>query len=150
MVAEFSKATFALKQGEVSQPVKTEYGWHVIRLDDRKMGAAQPFDQVKSAIRNVLVRNKVQSMLQALQGTAKVEILDPELKKAQDEAQGGGPEVVPKTERSSETSHAFDHCASAPERSAGIVIPCPSLSRPFWHPWRPSSEAGWWCASGRR
>ena len=86
MVAEFSKATFALKQGEVSKPVKTEYGWHVIRLDDRKMGAAQPFDQVKGAIRNVLVRNKVQSMLAGLQGTAKVEILDPELKKAQEDA----------------------------------------------------------------
>ena len=86
MVAEFSKATFALKQGEVSKPVKTEYGWHVIRLDDRKMGAAQPFDQVKSAIRNVLVRNKVQAMLAGLQGTAKVEILDPELKKAQEDA----------------------------------------------------------------
>ena len=87
MVAEFSKATFALKLGEVSKPVKTEYGWHVIRLDDRKMGAAQPFDQVKSAIRNVLVRNKVQEILAGLQGTAKVEILDPDLKKAQEEAQ---------------------------------------------------------------
>jgi peptidyl-prolyl cis-trans isomerase C len=86
MVAEFSKATFALKQGEVSKPVKTEYGWHVIRLDDRKMGAAQPYDQVKGAIRNVLVRNKVQAMLAGLQGTAKVEILDPELKKAQEDA----------------------------------------------------------------
>jgi len=86
MVAEFSKAAFALKQGEVSKPVKTEYGWHIIRLDDRKMGAAQPFDQVKSAIRNVLVRNKVQDMLAGLQGTAKVEILDPDLKKAQEDA----------------------------------------------------------------
>jgi peptidyl-prolyl cis-trans isomerase C len=87
MVAEFSKAAFALKQGEVSAPVKTEYGWHVIRLDDRKMGAAQPFDQVKGAIRNVLVRNKVQQILAGLQGTAKVEILDADLKKAQAEAQ---------------------------------------------------------------
>ncbi len=99
MVAEFSKATFALKQGEVSKPVKTEYGWHIIRLDDRKMGAAQPFDQVKSAIRNVLVRNKVQSMLAGLQGTAKVEILDPDLKKAQAEAQAlkksGGGQATP-------------------------------------------------------
>ena len=63
------------------------------------MGAAQPFDQVKSAIRNVLVRNKVQSMLQALQGTAKVEILDPELKKAQEDAQAqlkaNGGQVTP-------------------------------------------------------
>jgi peptidyl-prolyl cis-trans isomerase C len=87
MVAEFSKAAFALKQNEVSKPVKTEFGWHIIRLDDRKMGAAQPFDQVKGAIRNVLVRNKIQEKLASLQGTAKVEIIDPDLKKAQAEAQ---------------------------------------------------------------
>jgi peptidyl-prolyl cis-trans isomerase C len=87
MVAEFSKAAFSLKQNEVSKPVKTEFGWHVIRLDDRKMGAAQPYDQVKGAIRNVLVRNKIQEKLASLQGTAKVEILDPDLKKAQAEAQ---------------------------------------------------------------
>jgi peptidyl-prolyl cis-trans isomerase C len=87
MVAEFSKAAFALKQNEVSKPVKTEFGWHIIRLDDRKMGAAQPYDQVKGAIRNVLVRNKIQEKLASLQGTAKVEIIDPDLKKAQAEAQ---------------------------------------------------------------
>jgi peptidyl-prolyl cis-trans isomerase C len=87
MVKEFSEAAFKLKVGEVSAPVKTDYGWHIIRMDDRKLGAAQPFDQVKSAIRNVLVRDKVQALLASLQGTAKVEILDPDLKKAQDEAQ---------------------------------------------------------------
>ncbi len=86
MVPEFSKAAFALKAGEVSAPIKTDYGWHVIRLDDRKMGSAQPYDQVKEAIRNVLVRDKVQAKLASLQGTAKVEILDPDLKKAQAEA----------------------------------------------------------------
>ncbi len=87
MVKEFSEAAFKLKVGEVSPPVKTDYGWHVIRMDDRKMGAAQPYDQVKGAIRNVLVRDKVQALLASLQGTAKVEILDPDLKKAQEEAQ---------------------------------------------------------------
>ena len=86
MVAEFSKAAFALKVGDVSAPIKTDYGWHVIRLDDRKMGSAQPYDQVKEAIKNVLVRDKVQAKLASLQGTAKVEILDPDLKKAQEEA----------------------------------------------------------------
>ena len=86
MVPEFSKAAFALKAGEISAPIKTDYGWHVIRLDDRKMGSAQPYDQVKEAIRNVLVRDKVQAKLASLQGTAKVEILDPDLKKAQEDA----------------------------------------------------------------
>ncbi len=87
MVKAFSDAAFALKVGEISQPVKTDFGWHIIRMDDRKMGASQPYDQVKRAIRNVLVRDKVQALLASLQGTAKVEILDPDLKKAQEEAQ---------------------------------------------------------------
>jgi peptidyl-prolyl cis-trans isomerase C len=87
MVKAFSDAAFALKVGEVSAPVKSDYGWHVIRMDDRKMGAAQPYDQVKIAIRNVLVREKVQALLAGLQGTAKVEILDEDLKKSQVEAE---------------------------------------------------------------
>jgi peptidyl-prolyl cis-trans isomerase C len=86
MVAEFSKAAFALKKGDISKPVKTDFGWHIIKLEDRKAGAAQPYDQVKDAIRNVLVRNKVQETLAGLKGTAKVEIVDEDLKKIADEA----------------------------------------------------------------
>jgi peptidyl-prolyl cis-trans isomerase C len=81
MVAEFSKAAFALKKGEVSQPVKTDFGWHLIKLEDRKMGGAQPFDQVKGAIRNILVRKKVQQVVDETRRAAKVEILDPDLNK---------------------------------------------------------------------
>lgn len=87
MVAEFSKAAFALKKGETSKPVKSEYGWHIIKLEDRKMGAAQPYDQVKGAIRNALVRQKVQETLAGLHNVAKVEIIDEDLKKVADEAE---------------------------------------------------------------
>ena len=86
MVPAFSKAAFALKKGEVSAPIKTDFGWHVIKLEDRKQGAAQPYDQVKNAIRNVLVRQKVQEKLASLKDVAKVEIIDPDLKKISDEA----------------------------------------------------------------
>jgi peptidyl-prolyl cis-trans isomerase C len=86
MVPAFSEAAFKLKKGEISQPVKTDFGWHVIKLEDRKQGAAQPYDQVKNAIRNVLVRQKVQAKLASLRDTAKVEIVDPDLKKVADEA----------------------------------------------------------------
>jgi len=87
MVAEFSKAAFALKVDEVSKPIKTDFGWHIIKLVDRKMGAAQPYDQVRSAIRNVLVRNKVQEALTGMRDIAKVEIVDPDLKRAAAEAE---------------------------------------------------------------
>jgi peptidyl-prolyl cis-trans isomerase C len=86
MVPEFSKATFALKVGETSQPVKTDFGWHIIRLDDRKQGAAQPFDQVKSAIRNVLLRKKVTETMERIRTASKVEIVDEDLKKYAEDA----------------------------------------------------------------
>jgi peptidyl-prolyl cis-trans isomerase C len=86
MVPEFSKAAFALKVGETSQPVKTDFGWHIIRLEDRKQGAAQPYDQVKQAIRNVLLRQKVGEVMAKIREASKVEILDEDLKKYAEEA----------------------------------------------------------------
>jgi peptidyl-prolyl cis-trans isomerase C len=80
MVAEFSKAAFALEKGQISQPVKTDFGWHIIKLEDRKAGGAQPFDQVKGAIRNLLLRKKVQEIAGQLTKDAKIEILDDDLK----------------------------------------------------------------------
>ena len=50
MVPEFSKAAFALQPGELSPPVKTDFGWHVIKLEDRKKGGAQPLIRSRSAI----------------------------------------------------------------------------------------------------
>jgi peptidyl-prolyl cis-trans isomerase C len=86
MVPEFSKAAFALKTGELSQPVKTDFGWHIIKLEDRKMGAAQPYDQVKPAIRNLLLRKKLQEVIATLRSGSKVELLDEDLKKMAAEA----------------------------------------------------------------
>ncbi len=86
MVPEFSKAVFALKVGETSQPVKTDFGWHIIRLEDLKQGAAQPYDQVKTAIRNVLLRRKVGEVMEKIRAASKVEIIDPDLKKYAEDA----------------------------------------------------------------
>ncbi|QIG47136.1 peptidylprolyl isomerase [Nordella sp. HKS 07] len=86
MVAEFSKAAFALKPGEISQPVKTDFGWHIIKLEDRKMGGAQPYDQVKTAIRNILLRKKTQEKIISLRLQSKVELKDPDLQKFAEEA----------------------------------------------------------------
>lgn len=86
MVPEFSKTAFALKVGEVSPPVKTEFGWHVIKLEDRRTGA-QPYDSVKDPIRLVLLRKAVQDKLLDLRKTAAIEVFDPDLKRIQEEAE---------------------------------------------------------------
>lgn len=86
MVPEFSKAAFALEVGQLSDPVKTDYGWHIILVEDRKSQGAQPFDQVKPAIRNLLMRQKVQEAVNGLRRTGKIELVDPELKKYAEEA----------------------------------------------------------------
>ncbi len=65
--------------------METKYGWHVIKVEDRKAGGPQPFDKVEDAIRLVLLRKQVQDKLEELRKTAKIEVLDPDLKKLQAE-----------------------------------------------------------------
>ena len=87
MVPAFSKAVFAMEKGEVSKPIKTDFGWHIIRLEDVQAGGAQPFDQVKSPIRLVLLRKAVQDKVLELRRLGKIEILDEDLKRLQAEAE---------------------------------------------------------------
>lgn len=58
MVAEFASAAFAMQPGEISDPVQTEYGWHVIKLADRKGPGALSFEEAASDIRNRLLPQK--------------------------------------------------------------------------------------------
>lgn len=50
MAPEFEEAAFKLKPGEVSQPVRTKFGWHIIKLKDIKAGGLQAFDKVKTEV----------------------------------------------------------------------------------------------------
>ncbi|MFQ5763580.1 MAG: peptidylprolyl isomerase [Rhodospirillales bacterium] len=55
MVPAFEEAAFALKKGEYSQvPVKTQFGWHVIKVEDRKMADVPTFEEVEQTLRNDL------------------------------------------------------------------------------------------------
>ncbi|MEO1846788.1 MAG: SurA N-terminal domain-containing protein [Pseudomonadota bacterium] len=66
MALPFEEAVFALDQGEVSEPVRTDYGWHVIRLTDLRENETKPFTEVRGEIRSVLAREAAEEQFLAL------------------------------------------------------------------------------------
>ena len=78
MLPEFDKVAFALQPGEISDVVKTQYGYHIIMVTERKDGEPRPFDQVKehirAALRNKMVQDQVQGHLDELKKTADLKI----------------------------------------------------------------------------
>ena len=80
MVPQFEEAAFKLKPGEMSQPVQSQFGWHIIKLEDKRQRGAPPFDSIKERIINSLVHRKAQELTQSLREKAKLEFMDPMLK----------------------------------------------------------------------
>ena len=91
MVKEFAEAAFAMKKGEtVKAPVKTQFGWHVIRVTDRRAGAAPKFEEVKDQLRQRAAEGIAQDEIAKLKGAAKIARFDAEGKPL--------PAEAPKTE----------------------------------------------------
>ena len=82
MVPQFEETAFRMKKGEVSMPVQSQFGWHLIKLEDRRERKAPPFDAVKERISAALVHRKAQEMVGQLRGSAKIDFVDPALKQS--------------------------------------------------------------------
>ena len=73
-VKEFSDAMVALNKGDTTAaPIKSQFGFHIIRLDDVRDAAPPPMDQVRPQIQQQLERQKIQDLQQKLRTAAKVE-----------------------------------------------------------------------------
>jgi peptidyl-prolyl cis-trans isomerase C len=76
MIPEFEQAAFALRPGELSQnPVRTQFGWHVIRLEERRAVPAVSFDESREALRQQAFEEGVNAAVERIRAAARVERL---------------------------------------------------------------------------
>jgi peptidyl-prolyl cis-trans isomerase C len=74
MVPEFADAAFSLPVGEYTKtPVKTEFGWHVIKVEDRRLGKPPSFEDAREELSQDLAHDIIEAKLQELRGAAKIE-----------------------------------------------------------------------------
>jgi peptidyl-prolyl cis-trans isomerase C len=74
MVPPFANAVKAMQPGQLTeQPVQSQYGWHVIKLEETRATSAPPFDEVKDRVKMIVQRKKLQSHLEELRKAAQVE-----------------------------------------------------------------------------
>lgn len=81
MVPAFEQAAFELKPGEVSEPVQSKFGWHLIKVEDRRQKPIPTFEEVREQILNSLIHQQTQAEAERLRQTAKIDYVDPEIKK---------------------------------------------------------------------
>jgi peptidyl-prolyl cis-trans isomerase SurA len=78
MVAEFEKVAFNTPVGQVSDPVRTKFGWHVIYVEEKRALAAPPFDEVKDQLREKMLRGQLEKYteqyVQELRAAALVDV----------------------------------------------------------------------------
>lgn len=86
MVKEFAEAAFAMKKGETTKtPVKTQFGWHVIRVTDRRTSAPPKFEEVKEQLRQKLAETIAQEEITKLKSAAKIDRFDADGKPMKEE-----------------------------------------------------------------
>lgn len=77
MVPEFAEAAFKIEKGKVgATPVKTQFGWHVVQVEDKRKRPRPSFDEVKPMLQVELRRQKLEAKLQSWRNAAKVETFD--------------------------------------------------------------------------
>jgi peptidyl-prolyl cis-trans isomerase C len=76
MVPEFSEQAFKMEPGQVSEPVKSQFGWHIIKVEEKRMKTFPPFDQVKEQASKYVQQKAQSEVVTDLRKTAKIERFD--------------------------------------------------------------------------
>jgi len=92
MVPEFATVAFSLDKGKVSAPVKTQFGWHVIKVEDKRTKAKPKFEDVKPQIEQFVARKAQADMVTKLRTEAKIEKMYKVEEPKKDEPAAAAPE----------------------------------------------------------
>jgi peptidyl-prolyl cis-trans isomerase C len=76
MVEPFAEAAFKLEPGQISDPVKSQFGWHVIKVEEKRTKPAPTFEETKDQVETYLARKAQQDLIMGLRKNAKIERLD--------------------------------------------------------------------------
>jgi peptidyl-prolyl cis-trans isomerase C len=76
MVPEFAEAAFKMNKGDVSEPIKTQFGWHIIKVEDKRKKPVPAFENVKDQVETFVMRKAQADYIAKLREGAKVERLD--------------------------------------------------------------------------
>jgi len=76
MVPEFADAAFKLDKGQISDPVKTQFGWHIIKVEDKRIKPTPTYDEVKTQLETFVAHKAQADLVQKLRSAANIERLD--------------------------------------------------------------------------
>ena len=123
MVPPFSEAVIALENGKyTTEPVETQFGWHVILREDSRPQTVPPLASVKEQLLPFLQRQKVQDMLEALRSKAQVEVLIPVTEEqavspTETEAKPAAADSAPVAEQQTESTTPAEEQSAEPAAS---------------------------------
>ncbi len=122
MIPEFGEAVFALKKGQLSQPIKTPFGWHIVLIEDRRLAPPPAFEDVQDQLRQLFVERNIQSILKQEEERHHVQKLVPSLRQPDSTAGLNDSETVPVTVKEAAPEAAQQTAQEAAQEAADEAL----------------------------